>query len=151
MKIRSVNYSVVTRHNSLILFGVLIVTAALMAGPLYSTSSKSLVNDGTASALTGNIVAYRSNGIGNRTLWPVSNYLSFPLLPPGPSESIVTYESTCTTPKSSFNLGERVCAKITGAPLGTDRTATRITWVTAYDARVQEADITTDPQTSFYD
>ncbi|MBV9925986.1 MAG: DUF5011 domain-containing protein [Acidobacteria bacterium] len=34
------------------------------------------------------------------------------------AESVATYASDCTTPKTSFNLGDAVCAKVTGAPTG---------------------------------
>jgi len=64
---------------------------------------------------------------------------------------IETFASDCTTPKTDFDLGETVCAKITGAPLGeVDRAARRIGWVSPYGSLAQGADIATDPQNGTY-
>lgn len=65
-------------------------------------------------------------------------------------ESIAIYEATCTTPTTSFDLGDTVCARINGAPLDPDRAQRRIAWVSHYGSQVQGAEITTDPQTTFY-
>jgi uncharacterized repeat protein (TIGR01451 family) len=66
---------------------------------------------------------------------------------------ITTYASPgCSTPKASFNLGETVCAKITGAtqPDGDGRAQTRIGWVSPYGSLAQGAQITSDPQIGSY-
>ncbi|MGB8509225.1 MAG: HYR domain-containing protein [Pyrinomonadaceae bacterium] len=33
------------------------------------------------------------------------------------TESVTTFASNCTTPKTDFNLGETICARVTGAPV----------------------------------
>ncbi len=67
------------------------------------------------------------------------------------TESVSTFESTCTTPKTSFNLGETVCARIVGAPLGdASRRAARLGWVSPYGSLAQGSEITSDPQTGLY-
>jgi hypothetical protein len=44
---------------------------------------------------------------------------------PGP-ETVTLYADDCTTPKTDFELGEVVCGKVTGIPLGASR---RLTWL----------------------
>ncbi len=70
----------------------------------------------------------------------------------GPSgETITTYAQDCTTPKSDFTLGEIVCAKITGAPLGAGGTpAQRITWVAHNGAVAQAGNVINSTQTGTY-
>jgi uncharacterized repeat protein (TIGR01451 family) len=66
-------------------------------------------------------------------------------------ETINTYASNCVTPKSSFNLGETVCAKVTGAPLGVGGAAAqRLTWVAHNGSVTQAGNITSSTQTSTY-
>jgi uncharacterized repeat protein (TIGR01451 family) len=73
------------------------------------------------------------------------------MLPQGPSETIETFASNCTTPKTDFDLGDTVCAKFSGAPLGdAERAQRRIGWVSPYGTLAQGADITTDPQNGTY-
>src|SRR6266516_4045002 len=70
---------------------------------------------------------------------------------PQQASSIETYDTTCTTLKDSFNLGDTVCVKITGEPTGTiDRRARRIAWVSPYGSETQGGDVISDPQFSFY-
>jgi uncharacterized repeat protein (TIGR01451 family) len=70
---------------------------------------------------------------------------------PATGETIETFASDCTTPKTDFNLGETVCAKITGAPQPDNgRAQRRIGWVSPYGSLAQGADITTDPQNGTY-
>ncbi|HYY59741.1 MAG TPA: hypothetical protein VE842_20600, partial [Pyrinomonadaceae bacterium] len=40
-------------------------------------------------------------------------------------ETVTLYDSDCTTPKTTFELGDIVCAKVTGVPSGAFR---RLTW-----------------------
>jgi uncharacterized repeat protein (TIGR01451 family) len=72
------------------------------------------------------------------------------LPPPAFPETIETFDATCTTPKTDFDLGETVCARITGAPLDTTRPRVRIGWVSPYGSLAQGAGITTDPQNGTY-
>lgn len=43
---------------------------------------------------------------------------------PGP-ETIATFAEDCTTPKTDFNFGETICAKVTNAPVGANE---RLIW-----------------------
>jgi uncharacterized repeat protein (TIGR01451 family) len=150
-------------YNSTFRIGAFVALIALIVIPLFSSSSafSSRRRLGVRTASTRTAVSVSdfsdSKGLGGRisgSLFkgnsPPSSHLSL-VVPQGPGESIVTYESTCTTPETSFNLGDTVCAKITGAPLGdAGRAARRIGWVSPYGSLAQGADITTDPQTDFY-
>jgi uncharacterized repeat protein (TIGR01451 family) len=63
-----------------------------------------------------------------------------------PGDGVAIYQSDCTTPATSFNLGETVCAKISNAPLG-DRPQRQISFQNQTGYIAAEADVTTDPQT----
>lgn len=74
--------------------------------------------------------------------------------PPGPApqaavpETIATYAADCTTPKTSFVLGETVCAVTTGAPI--ESPAVRaIAWVNPESYVIQKTDLDTGPSDSF--
>src|SRR2546429_500955 len=102
----------IKRPQSLVLIGVFMLVAAAVAVPLYSVRSSSLPH-GSAS-----IIGPRSSQIAShselesmvrgsrspfaRSILPV---------PQSSPEEISTFASDCTTSKSSFILGETVCAK----------------------------------------
>ncbi|HEV7377592.1 MAG TPA: immunoglobulin-like domain-containing protein [Pyrinomonadaceae bacterium] len=71
-----------------------------------------------------------------------SQYLALLPLQLG-AETISTYASNCTTPKTDFDLGDTVCLKLTGATSG----SSRVNWVARTGAVVQSDNITTGPQT----
>lgn len=67
------------------------------------------------------------------------------------AETINTFASNCTTPKTVFLLGDTVCAQATGAPppfLGLRQR--RFQWVAPDGTVVKQTDITTDPQNDSY-
>lgn len=149
MKIRNNRRQNVIRPITLV--GVLIIVAAAMVGPIYSVRSSSVRR---AMAPT---VGLETNRTSSSTVSSSGSHKSgsfafqpFLLAPPAP-ETVVTFASDCTTPKTDFDLGETVCAQISGAPLGSpDRAAARIGWVSPYGSLAQGADITTDPQNGTY-
>lgn len=68
-----------------------------------------------------------------------------PVLPA--AETIDTYAADCVTPKSTFALGETVCAKLSGAPAG----VRRFDWANTYPIVVRQSTaVTTDPQTDTF-
>src|SRR5205085_9889421 len=70
---------------------------------------------------------------------------------PPPGETIATFASNCTTPKTDFTLGETVCAKVTNAPVGAGGApAQRLTWVAHNGAVAQAGNITSSTQTGTY-
>jgi uncharacterized repeat protein (TIGR01451 family) len=82
--------------------------------------------------------------------WALPSPLLFMQAVPA-GETLNTYASDCVTPKSSFNLGETVCAKVTGAPLGVGGAAAqRLTWVAHNGSVTQASNVTSSTQTSTY-
>src|SRR6185436_18586328 len=81
----------------------------------------------------------------------VSPALFSTLMPQGPfdPETIETFESDCTTPKTSFNFGDVVCAKVSGGP-PLSIYPRRIAWVDTDNNILQKVNVTTDPQTDLF-
>jgi len=69
---------------------------------------------------------------------------------PPASMAILTYAADCTTPKTSFSLGEGVCVKVVGEPLGSANPVRHLNWVARSGLVVHSTDITTDPQTDSF-
>jgi len=69
---------------------------------------------------------------------------------PPASTVISTYAADCTTPKISFSLGETVCAKVNGEPLGASDPIRSINWQERSGLIVHTTAITTDPQTDTF-
>ena len=151
-----------TRLNSLIRIAVIIAVFALIGIPLFSSSSatsfRQKLGVGTKSTTPAVVSERKLAREASRISAPLfmRNFpfaTSFlPLAPPPAGESIETFAYPgCTVPKVSFDLGETVCAIITGAPLGDpDRAARRLAWVSPYGSVAQGADIISDPQTGTY-
>ena len=70
---------------------------------------------------------------------------SFVCLSASATESIATFAANCSTPKTDFNLGETVCARVTGSPLGTTPQR-QLNFVNPAGVVVQSSPITADPQ-----
>ncbi|HEY5838356.1 MAG TPA: HYR domain-containing protein [Pyrinomonadaceae bacterium] len=83
----------------------------------------------------GRVVPPESSIIGNPPLFTVNEGVG-----------IATYAADCTTPKSTFTLGDVVCAKVSGA----DEFNRRFGWVDPSGITRAFTDITTDPQTDSY-
>ena len=141
MKTRNNKQTVAIKRNLLVLVGVLLLVAAVVAAPVYLVTSNASGNSSRQKSLTSGQVDSR---------W--STILSTIMPAPPPMPGITTYESPgCTNPKSSFNLGETVCAKFTGAAAQINGLPTlRIGWVSPYGSLAQGAVVTTDPQTGTY-
>ena len=145
MKIRSIHR--LAQRKSLLLVGVSFAAVAALIGPIFSVRSNS-VNRSLAPAKSEKSSIQTGVDALKLRVQPSANV---PFLAPPSGESIATYDSTCTTPRDSFNLGETVCAIVTGAPVGnSDRRQRRIAWVSPYGSLAQGAAITTDPQNGFY-
>lgn len=80
---------------------------------------------------------------------PAAGLLPAVLLQAQAAEAITTYESDCVTPSSTFELGDTVCARVSGARLGagSDFAPRRVNWVARTGSVVQSGDVTADPQT----
>src|SRR5713101_3368140 len=116
MKTGNVPQRLVTRLNSLILVGVFIILAAVVAVPFFTARSSSLparrnsqpgANSG-GPAKTGKTASIPA---------PWSSVFVPLLRTPQPfAEGIATFNSDCVTPQSDFFLGDVVCAKASGVP-----------------------------------
>lgn len=161
------------RHNrfiswvGLIRGSVFLALAAVIIFPLFPVSSASLLHrlsarnaadvaashvlssSPSASGVEREVVKNLSSAIDNsrfEALLP----MAFAPAPPMVA-SIETYNFDCTVLKNSFNLGETVCLKIVGEPIGeVGRPVRRIAWVSPYGSVAQAGAVTSDPQFSYY-
>lgn len=75
--------------------------------------------------------------------------LMAPQQAPYEPETITTYAADCTTPKSDFNFGDTVCAKIDGGiPLSI--ASRRFAWVDPDNRVLTRVNVTTVPQTNLF-
>jgi hypothetical protein len=83
----------------------------------------------------------------------LSTTLAVPTPTPG-EESIETFEvvsNACTnTPKTSFQLGDQVCAKVTNAPLRSPTALRTFNWVGTKGFVRQTADVVADPDSNIF-
>jgi len=86
----------------------------------------------------GRVAPAETSIIGNPPNFTVSE---------GPA--VATFASDCTTPKTGFVLGETVCARISGEPLGPP-VQRRFTWVNSAGLVASSTDVTTDPRTNSF-
>ncbi|HEV8428308.1 MAG TPA: HYR domain-containing protein [Pyrinomonadaceae bacterium] len=90
----------------------------------------------TWKATIGRLAPADSSIIGNPPLFTVSSGVG-----------VATYAADCTTPKTTFTLGDTVCAKISGSDPGDRR---RIGWVDPAGITRTFTAITADPQTDSF-
>jgi uncharacterized repeat protein (TIGR01451 family) len=123
------------RYQIAIRLGIFFVIAAILAIPLYS-SSTAASHQGVGMSATAPAPATLEANRGSSRLW-------LPLIPtPLFVPSIATYESTCTTAQSDFVLGDTVCAIVTDG-IAFPR---RVQWVDPSGFVRQTTAITSDPQ-----
>jgi len=112
---------------------IFLAFAAAVIVPTFTVSSASLPQKSVSD--TGSVRVSQPAAVGlsaQRFPAPViSPLLTF--MPQGPGEEIATYASDCTTPKSSFEVGETACAKATG-PINETY---KIYWVNSQGEAVQ--------------
>jgi len=140
------------RSTSLFLrLGAILVLAGLLVTGFYSSSSAS--RSGKANTKGSSEVAQIAAPASPQTLkaaerlLPVSKEAFSPLLLPAPpiGETIDTFAAGCTTPQSSFVIGDTVCVKLTGFP--TSSFPRRLLIGNANSIVIHDVNITTDPQT----
>jgi uncharacterized repeat protein (TIGR01451 family) len=86
--------------------------------------------------------AIKSNG-------PLSHIGGLSFMPMAADETIEVFAADCTTPKSSFELGEVVCVKVTSAPVSST-VLRRFSWSTHARSTVRTTDIVTSTQTDTF-
>ena len=142
-----------TNRSSLTRIAAFVALVTLMCVPLFSSSSASTSSEDSRAFRLSRLVnnkgaAVNSNGI-------IGNFLKAGkhpgLLPFAPAlvETINTFASDCATPRTTFFLGEAVCAKTAGVT----ETNRFVNWFGPNGHAFGGAgvtDITTDPQTFFY-
>jgi uncharacterized repeat protein (TIGR01451 family) len=93
-------------------------------------------NTGTWKASVGRVDPADSSIIGNPPLFTVSS-----------GAAISTYASDCLTPRTTFTLGETLCAKVSGVDPAFNR---RFAWVDPANNIRSTTSISTDPQTDTF-
>jgi hypothetical protein len=68
---------------------------------------------------------------------------------PQATETLTTYAANCTTPKTTFALGDTVCVKLTNAPLGPPLQR-RLAIANPGGIIVAQVNVTSDPQVLSY-
>ncbi len=142
-------------------FTVVLIATILLGTALFSASSahkkngdrvksasatidvRTIVSDHNSARLINKFLG--GNGVTEARA-PLSALL--PQTPPQP-ETIATYAADCSTPKSSFILGEVACAKLSGGP-SLSIYPRKITWVDTDNNILQSVNVTTDPQTNLF-
>ena len=135
--------------------GIFLILLGLLAVPLFSAAASkltpplaTLVTGGakglvSSSVLSGNPQA----GAGHSQLLSMlggSAETAFPLLPQA-VEAIAIYQGDCTSPATDFALGTTICAKLSGAPIGT-RIRRRLAIVNPAGLIVAKVNVVSDPQ-----
>src|SRR5262245_35583468 len=111
---------------------LILVLTTLTGVVLFSASSAHKKSD-TQAGTYSNAVTVDSGDAVDRILnkrlvaAPGSPSFLLPQNPPNP-ETIATFAADCTTPKTSFNFGDQVCAKLSGGP-ALSIVPRKITWV----------------------
>lgn len=109
-----------------------LVLAVLLASATYSPSAaRSTGSPGSASATTG-----RPSLAGPSPMYFMT-------------ESVDTFSSDCAAARGAFNLGETVCARVTGSPVF-PVPQRRLQWVNPAGFIVATTTVTSDPQTDSF-
>ncbi len=144
-----------SRVNSSILVGVFIILAAVVAVPFYTARSSSLPNDPAEAKVPFGARGSEVGSLkGNPTIVGWSSTLADPtdglIAPAGFSlvdPPLATYKADCTTPQSTFTLGDIVCAKVSGLNLSFSRS---FSWVDPAGFGRQVTPITDPNQSDSY-
>src|SRR5437899_469072 len=116
--------------------GVLIVAGSLAPSFHLPSSPRRTARDNKAS-----LRHLYKRSIGNSVLGRVTLTLD---------ETIETFAADCSTPTSSFSLGDTVCVKVTDAPVGGSLVLRRFSWAVRSLATVRSVDITNSTQTDSF-
>lgn len=159
-KRRTVSLSFFNSQVSPLRLSIFIAVAILVILPILTVSSASLsqrisANPGDLAARAVSPANLSSSGIVSAidlskdlniglTGLPVAPFAFLPQA--GPVENISIFQDDCFTPSQSFELGDTICAKIQGSPIGGTRVRRRVAISNPAGYAVAEFDVTTDPQ-----
>jgi uncharacterized repeat protein (TIGR01451 family) len=137
------------RYALLILFLLAAGTLAAMPGSSAATSKRATRADNAAAqsqpAAAHAALRSREAERGSRGMSS-----SLPLLPAFfQAEPLTVYAADCTTPQTSFSLGDTVCVKVSGQPVGLTPLR-RVTFSNTAGSNVGTADVTTSSQTFMF-
>lgn len=128
-------------------FAATMILTALVAGSLYLGASVSASRTEPAKRSKGVFSEKIAVPPGIDVNGPGSILRTIaPLLMPQAGPTVVTYASDCVTPKSSFNLGEVVCAKTDGVDLVTVPGNHYMNWIDSQLNETNGGTITQNPQ-----
>ena len=117
-----------------------IFALAILAAPTYSVVSGALAVNARQENVSANglkVVSPESSRVTKNLNWYPSLVAPVPL-----AEGIEIFAADCTTPQTTFQLGQTVCAKVSGS--GAQR---RLSFVYPSSLVAAQADVVNDPQT----
>jgi len=118
-----------------------LILSVVGASFLYSHSSAA---SGGKKAVNPAPASVKDNG----QILPTIGYRSFLPAPPAP-EQIATYESDCATPKTTFQVGDTVCAKATDVPVS-GLASRSLTWGAPDGTVVRQSNVTGSSKTDSF-
>lgn len=126
--------------------GALVVLALVATITFYSSSSASLEQSRLNNRRVAGPTADSLRNIAMpRRLGAFSPWFMPPAPPP---EALATYDATCTTPKTTFDLGETVCLKTTDVPVNSPALRS-VTWSNPASQEIQRTDLVSSPNDTF--
>ncbi len=133
MKTEACRRTVFGRPLYALLIGTFFLLASAFAMPFYSVDSSAHENNRSDTNLNARAAGHFSRA------WPVS-------LPAVAGESVEVYAADCVTAKTSFSLGEVVCAKTDGVDLVTTPGNFYVNWHSPSNGITNGQTITQNPQ-----
>ena len=149
-----------TQRNILHSIVFLTTISILIAAALYSSSSGSTA--GLRERESPGVRSFRREPARNRRTnlrskpeklsirsWLLQGIIPGPPEPTLPPDTLTTYDSDCMTPRSSFNFGDTVCAKVeSNIPLAV--APRRFSWVSPDNTVQNNTDVTAVPSTTLF-
>jgi uncharacterized repeat protein (TIGR01451 family) len=140
MKSRTKTRQKTIHPKSLIFISTFLAAAVFVALPVYSAKSGSAGDPEARSGAISVVASVQRVATRLNAVWvPAPN-------PFFTTELVETFGGDCTTPKTDFDLGDTICAKISGAPLNSRYLAI----VNPGGYIVSRVVVTSDPQTLSY-
>lgn len=128
--------------------GVIMVFAGLLVSAFYSASSAKTAKVGNSAQVSRDQAKTGASVKSAERLSPKLNSSFNPPLAPLPQSldsSLATYDSDCSTSKTTFAVGETVCVKASGFPVGSFFPR-YMTWATPDSTIVRSTQLFSDPQ-----
>jgi len=124
---------------------IIIVIAAVVSGIVLTSSASAPKKVAAKAVPAAAAVNYKRTQATLPTL-SLREAMATPFVPFFQTQSIDTFAANCSTPKSSYNLGQTVCAEVSGATLG----FSRLFWGDPTFHVVRVTPITSDPMSDSF-